>query len=105
MKPSDWKDMKSQPKRATMKTTRSPLCAPRTPVRQQTIETISAAGRSNMSHRIDVRLSFVGCLLMVLALLSAQGNVCSAAGDSALLRVHYPAAGHSVTVRGSAGGL
>jgi predicted alpha/beta superfamily hydrolase/GH25 family lysozyme M1 (1,4-beta-N-acetylmuramidase) len=60
---------------------------------------------SNMSHRIDVRLSFVGCLLMVLALLSAPGNVCSARGDSALLRVHYPAAGHSVTVRGSAGGL
>jgi predicted alpha/beta superfamily hydrolase len=42
---------------------------------------------------------------MVLALLSAQNNVYSAAGDSALLRVHYPAAGHSVTVRGSAGGL
>src|SRR5215469_16243938 len=61
--------------------------------------------RSNMSHRIDVRLSFVRCLLMVLALLSALGNVCSAAGDSALLRIHYPAGGHSVTVRGSAGGL
>jgi predicted alpha/beta superfamily hydrolase len=41
---------------------------------------------------------------MVLALLSAQNNVYSAAGD-ALLRIHYPAAGHSVTVRGSAGGL
>jgi predicted alpha/beta superfamily hydrolase/PKD repeat protein len=81
---------------------KSPLCGPRPGQRQQTI---SAAGRSNMSHRIDVRLSFVGCLLIVLALLSAQGNVCSAAGDNALLRVHYPAAGHSVTVRGSAGGL
>jgi hypothetical protein len=42
---------------------------------------------------------------MVLALLSAPGNVWSAARDSALLRVHYPAAGHTVTVRGSAGGL
>jgi GH25 family lysozyme M1 (1,4-beta-N-acetylmuramidase)/predicted alpha/beta superfamily hydrolase len=32
-------------------------------------------------------------------------SLCSAGGDTALLRVHYPAGGHAVTVRGSAGGL
>ncbi len=33
------------------------------------------------------------------------GNVCSPAANEALLRVHYPAGGHAVKVRGSAGGL
>ena len=33
------------------------------------------------------------------------GNVCSPVGDTALLRIHYPAGAHAVKVRGSAGGL